>query len=347
MFKVLITPTEDNTVFNALIWGGYNSLDISDFDYSEEGVSTDYSLLDTEWGVGVPPVNDLSSMAKGTYDPMDDIQTAMIGGSNSGLDIGAQLEGYYEGQFYYDTDRREWVFRATGGGMTAGGSLSFQANLNAWVGIIPVTATFGAGIALQLDFQTATVYADQVDEATLDTWTAEARGWESVNDYLTTLRLQGYINAFGGFGFDYSILALKIGLYGELGGDSTNTFLSREYLQQDKQLNGQALGVTGEVGIKFYAKFLFISYETVIGSGSFSWKDTFNRYGDIASYWGIHEEDDDAGGAGFRMGPATLLSRSYLAAYADSRADRWSGSRPMTRPPMWCRTTPTPAPSRR
>ena len=326
MFKVLITPTEDNTVFNALIWGGYNSLDISDFDYSEEGVSTDYSLLDTEWGVGVPPVNDLSSMAKGTYDPMDDIQTAMIGGSNSGLDIGAQLEGYYEGQFYYDTDRQEWVFRATGGGMTAGGSLSFQANLNAWVGPIPVTATFAAGIALQLDFQAATVYTGQQDEDTLATWTAEARGRESVNDYLTTLRLNGYINAFGGFGFDYSILALKIGLYGELGGDSTNTFLSREYLQQDKQLNGQALGVIGEVGIKFYAKFLFISYETVIGSGSFQWSQTFNRYRDIADYWGIHEDDDDTDGASFRMGPATLLSRSYLAAYAKNSAARWDGS---------------------
>ncbi len=329
MFKVLITPTEDNTVFNALIWGGYNSLDIGDVDYSgaDGSVSMDYSLLDTEWGVGVPPANDLSAMAQGTYDPADDIQTAMIGGSNSGVDIGAQLEGYYEGQFYYDTDRQEWVFRATGGGMTAGASLSFQANLNAWVGIIPVTATFGAGIALQLDFQTATVYADQVDTST---WTAEAKSWESVNDYLTTLRLNGYINAFGGFGFDYSILALKIGLYGELSGDSTNTFLSRTYLgnTSQRQLDGQGLSVNGEVGIKFYAKFLFISYETVIGSGSFSWKNTYNNYGDIADYWGIHEDDDDASGASFRTGPATLLSRSYLTAYADSRADRWSSDNP-------------------
>ena len=329
MFKVLITPTEDNTVFNALIWGGYNSLDIGDVDYSgaDGSVSMDYSLLDTEWGVGTPPVNDLSAMAQGTYDPADDIQTAMIGGSNSGVDIGAQLEGYYEGQFYYDTDRQEWVFRATGGGMTAGASLSFQANLNAWVGIIPVTATFGAGIALQLDFQTATVYADQVDTSA---WTAEAKSWESVNDYLTTLRLNGYINAFGGFGFDYSILALKIGLYGELSGDSTNTFLSRTYLADtsQRQLDGQGLSVNGEVGIKFYAKFLFISYETVIGSGSFSWKDTYNDYGDIANYWGIHEDDDDASGASFRTGPATLLSRSYLTAYANSRADRWSSETP-------------------
>ena len=72
--------------------------------------------------------------------------------------------------------------------MTAGASLSFQANINAWVGPVPITATFAAGIAMQLDFKAATVYKDQVSDTS--GWKEEHLKADSVNDYLTTLRIQ-------------------------------------------------------------------------------------------------------------------------------------------------------------
>lgn len=310
LFRVLITPTADNTVFNVLVWGGYDSLDMDDFDYSSTGLTMDYGLMEAELDVGVPPLNDASAMAMGTYDPIGSVNEVKYNRTNSGLDIGAQLTGYYEGQFYYDTDLHKWAFRTLGGGMSAGTSLSFQANINAWVGPVPITATFGAGIGLQLSFKAATVYTDQ--EANTSGWTSEALKADSVTDYLTTLRIQGYIDAFGGLGFDYSVLALKIGLFGRLSADSTNTFLSQTYLQNNQQRNGQALGISGEVGIKFFAKFLFVSYEAVIGSGSISYKETFNDYTYINNYWN--------GGSGtLQMGAPTLLSRSYLEAYANGQ----------------------------
>ncbi len=310
LFRVLITPTADNTVFNVLVWGGYDSLDMDDFDYSSTGLTMDYGLMEAELDVGVPPLNDASAMAMGTYDPIGSVNEVKYNRTNSGLDIGAQLTGYYEGQFYYDTDLHKWAFRTLGGGMSAGTSLSFQANINAWVGPVPITATFGAGIGLQLSFKAATVYTDQ--EANTSDWTSEALKADSVTDYLTTLRIQGYIDAFGGLGFDYSVLALKIGLFGRLSADSTNTFLSQTYLQNNQQRNGQALGISGEVGIKFFAKFLFVSYEAVIGSGSISYKETFNDYTYINNYWN--------GGSGtLQMGAPTLLSRSYLEAYANGQ----------------------------
>lgn len=312
LFRVLITPTEDNSVFNVLVWGGYDSLDIDEFDYSQTGFAMDSNLMEAELDVGVPPLNDLSDMAKGTYDAVGTINETKYNRTNSGLDIGAQLTGYYEGQFYYDTDLHKWAFRTLGGGMSAGASLSFQANINAWVGPVPITATFAAGIALQLEFKAATVYADQ--GANTSGWTTEALKSDSVNDYLTTLRIQGYIDAFGGLGFDYSIIALKIGLFGRLTADSTNTFLSRTYLQKDQQLNGQALGISGEVGIKFFAKFLFVSYEAVIGSGKITSSNTFNDYTYIDNYW----NGSSASGASLMsMGAPTLLSRAYLEAYAN------------------------------
>ena len=321
LFRVLITPSEDSSVFNVLIWGGYNSLDIDDFDYSTSGFTTGSSLMEAELNVGVPPLNDLSDMAKGTYDPIGSINEAKYNRTNSGLDIGAQLEGYYEGQFYYDLDQGKWAFRTVSGGMTAGASLSFQANINAWVGPVPITATFAAGIAMQLDFKAATVYKDQVSDTS--GWKEEHLKADSVNDYLTTLRIQGYIDAFGGLGFDYCVLALKIGLYGRLTGDTTNTFLSRTYLanEDDSQISGHAEGVNGEVGIKFFAKFLFVSYETVIASGHFNATSSDKNYQDTTSYW---NGSGAAGASLTSMGAPTLLSRAYLAAYAGSASQRWS-----------------------
>ena len=54
---------------------------------------------------------------------------------------------------------------------------------------------------------------------------------------------------------------LKIGLFGNLDVDSQNKFLSPTYLADEtkRQINGQALGIQSEVGIKFVATFLFIS----------------------------------------------------------------------------------------
>lgn len=312
LFKVLITPTEDSTVFNVLIWGGYDSLELEDFDYDQDGLSMNYELLDTERQVGVPSVGDLSDMAQGNYHPGQDLKQNFLKTTNSGLDFGAQLTGCYEGQFYYDTDQHEWAFRVVSGGFTAGAGVSFEANVNFWAGPVPITASFGAGLALQLDFKAATVYTDQQSDATLAGWSDEAKASDSVNDFLTTLRINGYISAFGGVGFDYSIVALKIGLFGKLTGDSTNQFLSQTYLTSGQQRNGQALGVEGEVGIKVVVKLLFISYDGALVSGKVNYNQKFGDYQYINDYWTGNGTSTTS-----LQGTPTLLSRAYLEAYAN------------------------------
>lgn len=312
LFKVLITPTEDSTVFNVLIWGGYDSLELEDFDYDQNGLSMNYELLDTERQVGVPSVGDLSDMAQGNYHPGQDLKQNYLSTTNSGLDFGAQLTGCYEGQFYYDTDQHEWAFRAISGGFTAGAGVSFEANVNFWAGPVPITASFGAGLALQLDFKAATVYTDQQSDAALANWSDEAKAADSVNDFLTTLRINGYISAFGGVGFDYSIVALKIGLFGKLTGDSTNQFLSQTYLTSGQQRNGQALGVEGEVGIKVVVKLLFISYDGALVSGKVNYNQKFGDYQYINDYWTGNGTSTTSLAA-----TPTLLSRAYLEAYAN------------------------------
>ena len=322
VFKMIITPSEDPSVFRAMIWAGYNTLEMEDMDYSEDGVALSANVLTQNLEVGVPGTGDLSQMAKGTYDPKGEYKANSIAGKVSNTDLNLQLEGFYEAEIRYNAEKKEWEVFTVGGGFTAGVGVGFTFSVNAMAGPVPLTATFELGGAIQLDFRTAVRYGQQGQGLAWSDPTATA-----VNDFLTTLRINAYVHAFGGIGFDYSVVALKIGLFGNLDVDSQNKFLSRTYLADTtkRQINGQALGIESEVGIKFVASFLFISYEAVIASGRLGATKTFNDWGTIDDYW-----DNATSGlslASLRMAAAqsgmqvasasaTLQSRDYLEQYA-------------------------------
>ena len=324
MFKMIITPSEDPSVFRAMIWAGYNTLEMEDMDYSEDGVALGANVLTQNLEVGVPGTGDLSQMAQGTYDPKGDYKTNSIADNVTSTDLNLQLEGFYEAEIRYNTEKKEWEVFTVGGGFTAGVGVGFSFSVNAMAGPVPLTATFELGGAIQLDFRTAVRYGQQ-GEGTELAWSDSTA--TAVNDFLTTLRINAYVHAFGGIGFDYSVVALKIGLFGNLDVDSQNKFLSRTYLADEtkRQINGQALGIQSEVGIKFVATFLFISYEAVIASGTLGATRTFNNWKTIDDYW--NNATSGLSLASLRMAAAqsgmqvasasaTLQSRDYLEQYA-------------------------------
>ena len=324
VFKMIITPSEDPSVFRAMIWTGYNTLEMEDMDYSEDGVALGANVLTQNLEVGVPGTGDLSQMAKGTYDPKGEYKANSMAGKVTNTDLNLQLEGFYEAEIRYNAEKKEWEVFTVGGGFTAGVGVGFNFSVNAMAGPVPLTATFELGGAIQLDFRTAVRYGQQ-GEGTELAWSDPTA--TAVNDFLTTLRINAYVHAFGGIGFDYSVVALKIGLFGNLDVDSQNKFLSRTYLADEakRQINGQALGIQSEVGIKFVASFLFISYEAVIASGTLGATKTFNDWKTIDDYW--NNATSGLSLASLRMaaaqsgmqvasGSATLQSRDYLEQYA-------------------------------
>ena len=324
VFKMIITPSEDPSVFRAMIWAGYNTLEMEDMDYSEDGVALGANVLTQSLEVGVPSTGDLSQMAQGTYDPKGDYKTNSLADNVTSTDLNLQLEGFYEAEIRYNAEKKEWEVFTVGGGFTAGVGVGFSFSVNAMAGPVPLTATFELGGAIQLDFRTAVRYGQQ-GQGTELAWSDPTA--TAVNDFLTTLRINAYVHAFGGIGFDYSVVALKIGLFGNLDVDSQNKFLSRTYLADEtkRQINGQALGIQSEVGIKFVANFLFISYEAVIASGTLGATRTFNDWKTIDNYW--NNATSGLSLASLRMaaaqsgmqvtsGSATLQSRDYLEQYA-------------------------------
>ena len=323
VFKMIITPSDDPTVFSALIWAGYDNMDLEDVDYDQNGISFEADYLNQELEVGVPGVGDLSSMAQGTYNPAQTLRENAAKMTSADADLNLQLTGYYEAEIRYNLDQGAWEIYTTGGGFTAGVGVEIGFTANAMVGPVPVTGTFSVGGALQLDFKTAVRYSQQGSNVWSD---PDAT---AVSDYLTNLRINAYVKAFGGFGFDFAVVALKIGVYGQLGIDSQNKFLSRTYLQNsaDRQLNGQGLNASGEVGIKFVAKFLFISYEAKLASAGFSATQKFNQWDTIENYWSTATSGLSANtlqlmaaqnGMEVTSASATLQSRDYLEAFARS-----------------------------
>ena len=322
VFQMLITPSEDPSVFNALIWAGYDSLDLKDVEY-KNGVAVSANFMTKGLETDMPSVGDLQQMANGTYDPMaayDPYQSNRLS-DVAGFDFGVQLEGYYEAEIRYNRTSGDWEVYTKGGGFTAGVGMEFGFNVNTVVGIVPVTGSFEVGGAMQLSLQAATRYSRQEG---LEWSDSEAT---AVTDFLTELRLRAYVEAFGGFGFDYSLIALKIGLFGKLDVNSQNRFLSREYLKDEnqRQTNGQYLDIQSEVGIKFKAVFALISYEKVLASGSFGVGKPFNDWNEIDSYWentgtGLDSQSRQyaAAASGLRevSSTATLQSRDYLEQYA-------------------------------
>lgn len=322
VFQMLITPSEDPSVFNALIWAGYDSLDLKDVEY-KNGVAVSANFMTKGLETDMPSVGDLQQMANGTYDPMaayDPYQSNRLS-DVAGFDFGVQLEGYYEAEIRYNRTSGDWEVYTKGGGFTAGVGMEFGFNVNTVVGIVPVTGSFEVGGAMQLSLQAATRYSEQEGLKWSD---SEAT---AVTDFLTELRLRAYVEAFGGFGFDFSLIALKIGLFGKLDVNSQNRFLSREYLEDEdqRQTNGQYLDIQSEVGIKFKAVFALISYEKVLASGSFGAGKDFGQWTNINNYWentgtGMDSQSRQYAAAASSLrevsSTATLQSRDYLEQYA-------------------------------
>ena len=310
-FKMLITPSEDPTVFNALIWAGYDGLELTDKDYSEAGLAVSSSVYSSTLELGLPGKSDVTKLADGSYLPTSVSRRHPVSVESRGADLGLQLEGYYEAEIRYDLKNEEWKVYTKGGGFTASVGVSYGFDVNTMAGPVPLTGSFNVGGAVQLSFQAASRYS-QDDEGALTV----------ANDYLTNLRLNAYVNAFGGIGYDYAIVALKIGLFGSLAVDSQNRFLTRA---SGGDLQGQALNLESEVGIKFVAKVLSFSYEAVLVSGKWDRTWLYHDWDTIGDYWNSATTglstlslQSAAAGSGLAVASATatLQSRDYLEQYA-------------------------------
>lgn len=304
LFTMQIAATQDPTVYNVLIKAGYGNMD--------GGETTGlYMTAEKEEASADPSTTDKLAMLKDEYLADDPFDTKLKNRAKYGAgDLYYELSGYYEGQVVYDYEEGKWKSIVHTGGFTAGGGFGYQWNFNSWVGPVPVTAELGLGAAVAVDFAVKAQYEEQTYNGEVLEW-AEDVDDEYVTDYLTTLRIYAYINAFGGVGFDYSVIAFKFGVFGQIALDSRNTWLNREYLadESERKLNGQQLTLEGRVGIRFYAKFLFIQYEKILASYTYTKSWVYNNWEKIYDYW------EQTTGGPVTANTMSLAIDTYIAAH--------------------------------
>ena len=268
-----VVPTEDPTVFRGIFLIGLNNM-IGD---NVSKIDPDTSQVDDlDYMPGREDLTKLVSMGTEGYfqdqaNRIDNAQKLLknnVSTKSKGNDYSYMLKGGFETEIYYDYDARQWKMVVVTGQLNVGGGFGQTWCFNSFCGPVPITAELGYGIALSVQFAAA------VDRTVM------------LNDYLTLIQLNAFIRAFAGIGFDYAILAMKIGLFGQLSFEGALKVLNAK--NTSGPTVGYNLSFDGEVGIEFLVRFLFISYERILWSMKipiYEGKDKDNNWEKIDEYW--------------------------------------------------------------
>ncbi|WP_438347513.1 S-layer homology domain-containing protein [Paenibacillus sp. FA6] len=274
-----VIPTVDPMVYRTIISASLGNMPTIDDDNTSGG-SGKVEFLQTRDSSFVPGLGDGKSVAKGTYLAEQKKEYKNSQKSNSDGSVLFSAGGYYVGEIRYNVESRQWETVVLGGGFHAGGGFEFTQNWNVMASYVPLTFSLTVGGGVEVDFK-ASVLFDQLPGS----------DWKdpeltSVNDYLTSLRIIAYVELFGGIGFDYSIIAAKIGVFGRVTIENTSTWLNREYLASvNDTMYGNKLKLEGIAGIKVVLKFLFISIEHDFATLRYSRSWVYDNWSEIQSYW--------------------------------------------------------------
>ena len=293
LFSLQLAPTSDPTKFLGFIslcGGGMNDADQVSKINAREDTS---NQADFDYTPGLGEMMVLVGLKKPldyAMDQMDDFNKVLKRKGVSDKTFG--ISGYMESLIYYDFNEQEWTIQILNGGFKAGGGLSYAWNFNTMCGPVPVTATFTAGGSVDIGMDALSVaYYNQTSKT-----------YGTGNDFLTELRLYLYLRAFAGVGFDYSVVAFKLGIFGQINLEMQFQWLNRPYMEgdgsvvnmadgrYDGNLNGQHYKMDGQVGLEFLVKFLFISYERVLCSYSFNaFDESTGKWSTIQDSWAANQ----------------------------------------------------------
>ena len=302
-FSIQLAPTSDPTKFL-----GFIEVNLGNMENNVTGVYADSENRDVDFSYG-PGLSETMMLTKlktpmqYAMGQMDDFFKVVK--RKPVRNISFQLGGYAESLIYFNENTGKWEIQILNGGFNTGGGLSYTWNWNTWVGPVPFTTSLSIGGTAEVNMDALTVsYWEETKE---DYYTSNLG-----NDFLTELRIYLYLRAFAGVGFDYSILAFKLGIYGQINLDMQFQWLNRPYMDSDNKvinaadgmsnqdaagngitynLNGQSFKIDGQIGLEFLVKFLFISYEKVLYSYNFNLLD--QKTGDwntIQTSWTANQE---------------------------------------------------------
>lgn len=204
-----------------------------------------------------------------------------------------------------------WKIQILSGGFDAGGGFGYTWNWNTMVGFVPFTASLTIGSQVEISFDALAVSYNKYDDYSDYISNFNAKNGIA-NDYLTELRIYLYLKFFAGVGIDYSVVAFKLGIYGQISLDMRFDWLNRPYMYSDDgyvvntadgytnkdnhgKMNGQRFKIDGEIGLKLVIKILFIKYSKTLFSKSFNLMDKkTGEWKEIQDNWSKNQQAKNA-----------------------------------------------------
>lgn len=201
----------------------------------------------------------VADMRNNFTDGKDGLNSDWKGGFNGSVSI----TGYVEGTATYDPVSKEWKNEFDGGGLVVAGSAGYVWSGNSVVGVVPFTYSIGAGA----DLEVALEFSPMSEEK-------QEGGANIYTDFLSTVKFVVWAKAFAGVGFDFDIIAAKIGIFGQMDAGINVKTLNQAYLAQDINTSYNYFEVGGEIGLKVELKLLIFEYEKVLVSGKLDYHRT-------------------------------------------------------------------------
>ena len=365
-FMVQLYATSDPTVFRALFClsggnmsSGHNVTGVYPEYNDIENMSYVTTQNSSDVGKYPNPMN-VYDMVRGNYLDKVKAEADQAASGKAVRGISMDLGGYFEADIAYNSERGQWECKPISGGFHVGGGLNFTWNANALVGVVPVTAslTLGGTVEIRMDMQQGNYYdvSSGMDalsgartEEEFDAALAAADYTAATaNDYLTSLRLFFYARAFAGVGFDISVVAFKIGVFGQLDLDLQFKWLNRNYLddsgnisavgpvdsRQDEVMFGSNAAISGSTGIEFVFKFLFVSYEKILCSVGFKVGQSVEDWETIEEIWAANKTINNEPVTrtvlpnGQVMYAVDMGARLESRDYVDAAEQQWVGGLP-------------------
>jgi hypothetical protein len=164
---------------------------------------------------------------------------------------------YIDCDVYYSIDEGKWKIRLLYGDFYLGGGGNYRRNYNGYVSFVPVTASFQYSMTAEAGL---TILHSRANKTTA---------------YIPRLRPVFSIYGFGGFGFDYEVVALKAGGYGLVEHEQKYLWYTDD---EELKMDGQQLKISGEVGVRFEVRLIFITLggKYVLADFEKSWD--YNQY---------------------------------------------------------------------
>ena len=156
----------------------------------------------------------------------------------------------------------KWVMTYTGGGIAGSIQYEFSFNNNVVVGFVPLYYGMKVGCSANIDALVSGGNSYHNQFVGLDFSTNNLKltsQYNFVTDILVGVK--GYVGASGGVGFDGKVVKLKFGVEGNLSVEYNHRVVIFKDLDKTKTYDGGYLNFSGDIGLYFEFKLLFIKYK--------------------------------------------------------------------------------------